>query len=65
MPYKVVGPHAVLDSQPGEYVDLSSMTNDEVRTLIGAGHVALVEEEAAVSTSKRPAKKGVVADVAE
>lgn len=42
MPYKVTGKHDVLDAKTGELVDLSRLTADEVRTLVGAGHVVFI-----------------------
>jgi hypothetical protein len=47
MAYKVIGPHSVLGVATGGVVDLSSMTHDEVRSLVVAGHVAVVEEKPA------------------
>ncbi|HEX7099663.1 MAG TPA: hypothetical protein VF377_10510 [Acidimicrobiia bacterium] len=57
MKYRVVGPHAVCDTPPGELVDLSHMTAGQVAALVEAGHVREERQKEKVEASDQDKKE--------
>lgn len=51
--YRIVGPHRVAGQHPGEVVDLSSLTDEQVAALVDGGHIAqeAVKKAAASASS--------------
>lgn len=57
MKHRVVGPHTVSGTPPGELVDLSDLTQAQVAALVEAGHVREERQKDKVETSDQDKKE--------